>query len=119
MEKNYAMNTLKMSGRDTLNEKIFLTGAEVSYNELSAGTGVPFVHTHKENEEIYIVLEGSGLLFIDTEEVPLKKGDAIRIDPLGKRQFLASQDEALKYLCIQVKQNSLNQHTNNDGVLVN
>ena len=29
-----------------------LTGAEISINNLPAGAGVPFVHSHKKNEEI-------------------------------------------------------------------
>ena len=35
-----------------LHEKLSLTGAEISLNELPAGANVPFVHSHKENEEI-------------------------------------------------------------------
>ena len=30
-----------------LNEKLSLTGAEISLNELPAGANVPFVHSHK------------------------------------------------------------------------
>lgn len=37
-----------------------LTGCEVSLNLLPAGKGMPFVHAHKKNEELYIVLAGSG-----------------------------------------------------------
>lgn len=40
----------------TLNEQLELTGSEVSINELPAGASVPFVHVHKRNEELYIIL---------------------------------------------------------------
>ena len=43
-----------------LHDKLALTGAEVSVNQLPAGAGVPFVHAHKANEEIYGVLAGEG-----------------------------------------------------------
>ncbi len=49
-----------------------LTGAEVSINSLPAGAGVPFVHAHKENEEIYGVLEGAGSVTIDGEDMSLR-----------------------------------------------
>ena len=49
---NYAKTTVDKEGRVELHEKLGLTGAEISVNELPAGAGVPFVHSHKENEEI-------------------------------------------------------------------
>jgi len=32
---------------------------------------VPFIHSHKQNEEIYYVISGSGKAIIDNEEVNL------------------------------------------------
>ena len=46
--------------RTELHDQLSLTGAEISINNLSAGTGVPFVHSHKQNEEFYGVLSGKG-----------------------------------------------------------
>ena len=46
---------------------------------------MPFVHHHTQNEEVYLILEGKGMLYIDGEEVPLKEGDCFRIDPQGER----------------------------------
>ncbi len=34
--------------RVELHDMLSLTGAEISYNSLPAGAGVPFVHSHKE-----------------------------------------------------------------------
>ena len=48
-----------------IHEKLSLTGAEISLNELPAGANVPFVHSHKENEEIYGILSGNGKAIID------------------------------------------------------
>ena len=42
-----------------------LTGAEISINQLPAGTGVPFVHAHKNNEEIYGIISGKGKALIN------------------------------------------------------
>lgn len=77
---------------------------------------MPFVHSHKQNEELYLVLKGGGMLFIDGEEKAVKEGDAIRIDPDGKRCFKAGA-QGMKFICIQAKRSSLEQHTNDDGVI--
>lgn len=53
--------------RTELHDILNLTGAEISINNLPAGAGVPFVHSHKGNEEIYAVLSGRGKAVIDGE----------------------------------------------------
>ena len=55
---NYAKINIGNEGRMELHDKLALTGAEVSVNQLPAGAGVPFVHAHKANEEINGVLAG-------------------------------------------------------------
>ncbi len=104
--------------RTELHDSLKLTGAEISINTLSAGTGVPFVHSHKQNEEIYAILDGEGKAVIDGEEVSLKSGDWLRISPSAKRQFFASDSGAIKYICIQVKANSLEGYTLTDAVVL-
>ena len=48
-------------------DKLDLTGAEISINTIGAGESVPFLHSHKQNEEIYYVINGSGKAVIDKE----------------------------------------------------
>lgn len=115
---NYKLGHINFEeNRVELHNMLNLTGAEISYNSLPAGAGVPFVHAHKENEEIYIVLDGKGLLFVDGVETEIKKGDCFRIDPKGQRCLKAAADSALQYLCIQTKANSLEHFTMTDGVM--
>ena len=78
---NYAKTTVGKEGRVELHEKLGLTGAEISVNELPAGAGVPFVNSHKSNEEIYGVISGKGKAVIDGEEVALAEGDWLRVAP--------------------------------------
>ena len=85
--KNYKVISSKDSPRREFHDELNLTGCEVSINHLKAGDSVPFVHSHKQNEEVYIVLEGSGVLYIDGEEFEVNGGDILRIDPDGKRCF--------------------------------
>lgn len=108
---------VKFNGREELHEALSLTGAEVSFNQLSAGSGVPFVHAHKKNEEIYIILDGKGSVKIDNETLELVKGDCLRIAPSAKRQFFAAKESSITYICIQVKENSLEEFTMTDGIV--
>ena len=62
---NYTKATIGKENRIELHEKLSLTGAEISLNELPAGANVPFVYSHKENEEIYGILSGNGKAIID------------------------------------------------------
>ena len=90
----------------------------MSINRLPQGGAVPFVHSHKKNEEIYCILEGKGRAEIDGESVELKAGDWLRISPNGKRQFFAASDSDISYICIQVKENSLEGFTATDGIIM-
>ena len=115
--KNYVKANIGNEGRVELHETLGLTGAEVSINQLPAGAGVPFVHSHKHNEEIYGVISGSGKAVIDGETVPLTAGDWLRVAPAAKRQFSAAAESGITFVCIQVKENSLDGFTADDAVV--
>lgn len=86
-------------------------------NTLPAGANVPFVHSHKNNEEIYGVISGKGKVVIDDETIELTAGDWLKISPKAKRQFFADADSEITYVCIQVKENSLGGFTADDAVI--
>ena len=92
---HFSKISVKNDAREELHDKIGLTGAEVSINNLPAGISVPFVHSHKTNEEIYVILSGKGRAVIDGEEVLLVEGDWIRISPQGARQFFAGDRKSV------------------------
>ena len=73
--------------------------------------------SHKQNEEIYVVLSGKGKVIIDEETVELNVGDWVRISPAAKRQFFAAEDCAISFACIQVKANSLEGYTMEDAIV--
>lgn len=114
---NFCKVSVAQDARTELHDKLFLTGAEISINNLPAGTKVPFVHSHKKNEEIYFILSGRGRAVIDGETVELSAGDWVRISPTAKRQFSATSDSAINFACIQVKENSLEGYTRDDAVV--
>lgn len=118
--KNYKATTLgdiQSTGRTTLHDRLGLSGSEISINELPPGVSVPFVHSHKRNEEVYIVIQGKGRFYIDGEEFEISEGSVIRVDPAGQRCIAADPQCPLRYICIQTEANSLVQFTENDGVI--
>ena len=114
---NYTKTNIGTESRSELHDQLALTGAEVSINRLPAGAGVPFVHVHRNNEEIYGILDGEGKAVIDGETICLKAGDWLKIAPAAKRQFFAAEHTDLSYLCIQVKEHSLGGFTAEDAVI--
>lgn len=114
---NYSKATVASDARTELHNQLSLTGAEVSINNLPAGAGVPFVHSHKNNEEIYAVVSGKGKVVIDGETIELSAGDWLRISPAAKRQFFAAENSPISFICIQVKENSLEGYTQDDAVI--
>lgn len=102
-------------GKYFIGENLGLTGCEVSLNRLPAGKGMPFVHAHKKNEELYIVLRGNGTFFVDGEEFPIQEGSLIRVAPAGERAWKAGSED-LYFICIQAEAGSLTQATLEDGI---
>ena len=102
-------------GKYFIGKELGLTGCEVSLNRLPAGKGMPFVHAHKKNEELYIVLRGTGTFFVDGEEFPIQEGSLIRIAPEGERAWKAGSED-LYFICIQAEAGSLSQATLEDGI---
>ena len=114
---NYMKVSKENAPRVELHNTLGLTGAEISVNTISAGECVPFIHSNKQNEEIYYIISGSGKAVIDNEEINLAAGDWVKVSPVANRQFFASKNEAISYICIQVKENSLEQFTANDAII--
>lgn len=61
---------------------------------LAPGFRIPFGHHHKEQEEIYVLVEGSGRMKLDDEIVELRRWDAIRVAKETTRNFEAGPEGA-------------------------
>lgn len=88
---NYTKTNVGNESRTELHEALSLTGAEVSINSLPAGAGVPFVHSHRNNEEIYGIIAGKGTAIIDGDTVEITAGDWLKISPADKASILSLQ----------------------------
>jgi len=106
----------KVEGKTFIGEVLGLTGMEVSFGSMLPGESVPFLHAHKQNEELYLILSGEGEMQVDGERIPLRPGTAVRVAPAGARAWRATGPETLSYLVIQAKAGSLEQATAGDGI---
>ena len=59
----------------------------ISYQRIAPGFRVPFGHTHKVQEEVYVVVSGSLRVKLDNEVVELKQWDAVRVPKDTMRSF--------------------------------
>jgi mannose-6-phosphate isomerase-like protein (cupin superfamily) len=59
---------------------------------LRPGMRSPFSHRHREAEEIYVVLGGTGRVKLDDEILEVRELDAIRVAPGVARAFEAGPD---------------------------
>lgn len=111
------LKTANFTGpRTELHDALGLTGCEASYNVMAGSAAVPFVHAHKQNEELYLVIAGSGEVYVDGEITPVKEGQAFAIPPEGHRCLKAGPN-GMTYICIQAKKGSLESYTMTDGVM--
>jgi quercetin dioxygenase-like cupin family protein len=70
-------------------------GAEhmgISFQRLAPGARVPFGHKHDKQEEIYVVVEGSGRVKLDAEVEEVRRWDAVRVGPDTMRAFEGGPD---------------------------
>ena len=64
----------------------------VSYFRYGAGFRAPYGHRHREQEEAYVVVSGSGRLRVDDDVLELKRWDVVRVAPQAVRGFEGGPD---------------------------
>ena len=71
----------------------------VSHFYYAPGTRSRSAHTHTEQEETYVVLDGSGRIRLDDEILELKRWDLVRVAP-GVVRALEAGPNGLTFLAI-------------------
>ena len=64
----------------------------LSYQRIPPGYRFPYGHTHKTQEEVYVVLRGSGRMKLDDEIIDVKQWDAVRVSHGTWRGYEAGPD---------------------------
>jgi len=71
----------------------------LGYQRLPPGYRFPYGHAHTSQEEVYVVVDGSGRMKLDEEVVELRRWDAVRVAPATWRGYEAGP-EGLEILVI-------------------
>jgi mannose-6-phosphate isomerase-like protein (cupin superfamily) len=64
----------------------------ISHFRYDANLRSPMAHSHREQEEAYVVVAGSGRVLLDDECVDLRQWDVVRVAPEVVRAFEAGPD---------------------------
>jgi mannose-6-phosphate isomerase-like protein (cupin superfamily) len=74
----------------------------LGYQRVPPDYRFPYGHTHKRQEEVYVVLRGSGRMKLDDEIIEVGTLDAIRVAPEVTRAFEAGPD-GIEVLAVGVR----------------
>lgn len=110
-------NLTGFSGKGFVKEASGATSCEISFGSLEAGQAVPFFHSHKANEENYIILSGEGKFQVDDTVFNIVEGSVIRVSTNCDRNIKNTGTLPLVYICIQAKEGSLEGYTMTDAEL--
>ena len=102
-------------GKQFVKDAIGATSCEISFGTLPTGQAVPFFHSHKANEENYIILSGTGKFQIDGEVFDVAEGSVIRVATNCDRNIKCTSAAPMTYICIQAKEGSLGGYTMTDA----
>lgn len=104
-------------GKQFLKDETGATSCEISFGSLPCGVAVPFYHSHKENEENYIILSGEGKFQVNNDVFDICEGSVIRVATDCDRNLKCTSEGPLTYICIQAKEGSLGGYTMTDAVI--
>ena len=110
----------EIEGKVFLNDLLTLTSTEVSLNRFPPNTTMPFSHRHQANEEIYIIVRGSGEFQVDGDIIPVTEGSVIAVAPNGSRCWRSLSNEPLYFIVIQAPAGQYTSGASiSDGIAVN
>lgn len=107
----------EVKGKVFVGEILKSTAAEISFTVIPPKAEMPFMHQHKNHEEIYMFLKGSGQFQVDDSIFDVSEGSIIRVSPNGKRIYRNNSDSQMIFLCIQNQVGSLDNFQVEDGFL--
>jgi mannose-6-phosphate isomerase-like protein (cupin superfamily) len=94
-------------GKLFLRDLLGAAGLEVSLNVVPPGKGIPFLHRHQHNDEVYVVLGGRGQFLVDGECIDVAEGSVLRISPQASRAWRNHSEGPLYFLCLQYRADSV------------
>lgn len=108
-------NLCGFEGKQFVKDATGATSCEISFGALPQGGAVPFFHSHKENEENYIILSGAGKFQVNDEVFDVAQGSVIRVSTNCDRNLKCTSADPMTYICIQAREGSLGGYTMTDA----
>jgi len=102
-------------GKHFVKDATGATSCEISFGTLPTGVSVPFFHSHRENEENYIILSGAGKFQVNEIVFDVAEGSVIRVSTNCDRNLKCTSAEPMTYICIQANEGSLHNFTATDA----
>ena len=102
-------------GKQFVKDATGATSCEMSFGSLPTGASVPFFHSHKENEENYIILSGEGKFQVGSDVFDVAEGSVVRVSTNCDRNLKCTSAQPMTYVCIQAKEGSLGGYTMTDA----
>jgi uncharacterized cupin superfamily protein len=94
-------------------EALGLEQSGMSYQRIPPGQRFPYGHTHRQQEEIYVVVRGGGRMKCDDEIFEVREWDAVRV-PTGTWRGYEAGPDGLEILVIAAP--SIDQRDDVEGV---
>ena len=110
--RNYLETSPKLqNAHDGIGEirNVFLFGEQdfetplrfVIYSEIEPGDSIG-IHRHEDNEEVYVILEGTGEMTVNGETRAVKQGDVLLNKPFWSHGLVNTSEAVLKILVFEV-----------------
>ena len=106
---------MPVTGKVFLRNLLGSAGLEMSLNVVPPGKGMPFLHKHRQNDEVYLVVAGRGQFLVDGECIDVAEGSVLRISPPAPRAWRNNTDAPLYFLCLQYRADSVIEGGTLDG----
>ena len=109
---------VKIPGKVFGGTAVQATGSEFSFQSFMPGTESGFLHIHRNHEELYFFLSGSGEFQVDGQVFPVGEGSIVRVSPAGRRSLRNTGDSPMTMICIQYKAASFDAGDAADGEIL-
>ena len=90
---------VKDDERYVVKDNSMLQNLIISSTDLKPGKSTSG-HSHSGQEEVYNFVSGTGIMKIDNESFPVKKGDIVLIEDGQFHQVINNSDKNLYFVCV-------------------
>ena len=90
----------KVKERQFLARALGCKGVGVSLMRLKPGEGASYVHRHKVQEEVFIILKGTGTLLLDGRRHSMPEGTMVRVGPTVYRAMGNTSRRDVMYMVL-------------------